>query len=199
MPSKHATGQLATSSNAPRSALCANDVLDRCPSHTAARPKMSGPNATRQPQHLAVGSEHLRNIRRYPAHCNRFFTAFVLLRHHPSLAARRRGVVKLWKSSGQSVNGGCIGWATLDVVVGNYCAAAWQAVDKLWISESRWCRRMPPCSDDLRLFRRPPPRYVLQRTKRGHAKRDGRLVSAAAQLYNSRLENTASSQAASGR
>ena len=176
MPSKHATGQLATSSNAPRSALCANDVIDRCPSHTAVRPKRSGPNATPQPQHLAVGSEHLRNIRRYPAHCNRFFTAFVLLRSHPSPAARRRGVVKLWKSSGQSVNGRCIAWATLDVVVGNFCATAWQAVDKLWISERRWCRRMPSCSADLRLSRRPPATIRSPTNERGYAKRENATI-----------------------
>lgn len=118
--------------------------------------KRSGPTLRRKPQHLAAGSEHLRNIGRYPAHCNRFFTAFVLLRSHPSPAARRRGVVKLWKSSGQSVNGRCIGWATLDVVVGNFCATAWQAVDKLWIKRETLCRRMPPCSADLRLSRGPP-------------------------------------------
>ena len=175
MPSKHATGQLATSSNAPRSALCANDVLGRCPRTPLHGQKGVGQRYAATPtssRRFGASAQH----KTISSTLQPFFHGLCPAPSHPSPAARRRGVVKLWKSSGQSVNGRCIAWATLDVVVGNFCATAWQAVDKLWISERRWCRRMPSCSADLRLSRGPPAKIRSPTNEREYAKRENATV-----------------------
>ena len=177
MPSKHATGQLATSSNAPRSALCANDVLGRCPSHTAARPKKEWANATPQTptssRRFGAPAQH----RTISSTLQPFFHGLCPA-PFPSLAscppARRGQAVEiLWAIRERPVHRmghpRCCGWQLLC----DCLASCRQAVDKAGDA----------VSSNAALQRRPPP---LPRTSRrdtfsnerkgGYAKRENATV-----------------------
>ena len=181
-----------------RSALCANDVLGRCPRTPLHGQKGVGQRYTATPtssRRFGASAQH----KTISSTLQPFFHGLCPA-PSPSLAscppARRGQAVEiLWAIRERRVHRmghpRCCGWQLLRGCL----ASCRQAVDKRETrvsSNAALQRRQPPLPPTSATIRSPTK-------EKGYAKRDGRLVSAAAQLYNSRLENTASSQAASGR